>query len=280
MLTPACVFLGASTSISENLSINFYQLAIVLLGAISAHICVNTFNEYFDYRSGLDAKTSRTPFSGGSGTLVENPGAARAVLYVALISLGITVVVGIYYVFLHGAMLLPLGLAGVLIILTYTQWLNRNPFLCLIAPGLGFGPLMVGGTHFVLTGEYSSLAFIVSLVPFFLVNNLLLLNQFPDIQADSSVGRKHFPITYGTRNSVVVYGIFALASVMIILVGINRDYLPGTSGIALVLLSISIPIYSGAWKYGENIKKLMPYLGLNVLVAVVTPIVLGLTLVL
>ncbi len=280
MLTPACVFLGASTSISENLSINFYQLAIVLLGAISAHICVNTFNEYFDYRSGLDAKTSGTPFSGGSGALIENPGAARAVLYVALISLGITVVVGIYYVFLHGAMLLPLGLAGVLIILTYTQWLNRNPFLCLIAPGLGFGPLMVGGTHFVLTGEYSSLAFIVSLVPFFLVNNLLLLNQFPDIQADSSVGRKHFPITYGTRNSVVVYGIFALASVMIILVGINRDYLPGTSGIALVLLSISIPIYSGAWKYGENIKKLMPYLGLNVLVAVVTPIVLGLTLVL
>ena len=51
----------------------FSDLMLVLIGAVSAHISVNTFNEYFDFLSGLDAKTVKTPFSGGSGALVENP---------------------------------------------------------------------------------------------------------------------------------------------------------------------------------------------------------------
>ena len=33
----------------------------------------------------------------------------------------------------------------------------------------------------------------------FLVNNLLLLNQFPDVQADQSIGRRHFPLVAGRR---------------------------------------------------------------------------------
>ena len=74
-----------------------------------------------------------------------------------------------------------LGLAGLLLVFGYTIWFTRDPYLCLIAPGLGFGPFMVMGTHFVLTGNYAWTAFIASLIPFFLVSNLLLLNQFPDV---------------------------------------------------------------------------------------------------
>ncbi len=47
--------------------------ALVLLGALAAHGAVNALNEYADYRSGLDLRTARTPFSGGSGTLVDHP---------------------------------------------------------------------------------------------------------------------------------------------------------------------------------------------------------------
>jgi 1,4-dihydroxy-2-naphthoate polyprenyltransferase len=50
---------------------------------------------------------------------------------------------------------------------------------------------MVMGTDFVLTGEYSWTAFIASLVPFFLVSDLLLLNQFPDALPDQRIGRKN-----------------------------------------------------------------------------------------
>ena len=285
VLTPVSVLLGVAAAgpgrAGTGTDAGFILTAlIVLLGALSAHISVNTFNEYFDFRSGLDERTKRTPFSGGSGSLVAAPGAAGSVLLVALVSLLITMAIGIYFVMQKGAALLPLGLAGIIIIVSYTQWLNRSALLCLIAPGLGFGPLMVVGTAFVLTGEYSHTAVLVSLVPFFLANNLLLLNQYPDIEADASVGRRHLPISFGTRVSTVVHGVFATMASMVIIYGVVQHVLPHAALFALVPVLASMIAFSGAWRYDTDIEKLMPFLGLNVIAAVVTPLVLALAILL
>ncbi|MCE5264637.1 MAG: prenyltransferase, partial [Deltaproteobacteria bacterium] len=43
--------------------------ALATFGLLVAHAAVNIFNEYFDCRSGLDYRTRRTPFSGGSGAI-------------------------------------------------------------------------------------------------------------------------------------------------------------------------------------------------------------------
>ncbi|MFW2438612.1 MAG: prenyltransferase, partial [Arenicellales bacterium] len=67
VLTPVCVFLGASTVVLNET--NTGLLMLVLLGALLAHISVNALNEYSDFRSGLDLTTTRTQFSGGSGAL-------------------------------------------------------------------------------------------------------------------------------------------------------------------------------------------------------------------
>ena len=55
-------------------------------------------------------------------------------------------------------------------------------------------------------------AFVASLVPFFLVSNLLLLNQFPDVEADRFAGRKHFPILVGRTVSGYIYISFLIAA--------------------------------------------------------------------
>jgi 1,4-dihydroxy-2-naphthoate octaprenyltransferase len=151
ILTPACVLLGIGTAFYSGTHINFLHVLLVLVGALCTHISVNAFNEYDDFKSGLDTHTQRTPFSGGSGTLPAKPEMARTALAIALISLGIIALTGIYFTCLHGLALLPLGLLGIIVIVAYTPWLTRNPILCLIAPGLGFGPLMVMGTYFALT---------------------------------------------------------------------------------------------------------------------------------
>ncbi len=65
ILTPACVVLGLATAIWTSGQVNWFHFVLVLIGALSAHISVNTFNEYFDFKSGLDGDTKRTPFSGG-----------------------------------------------------------------------------------------------------------------------------------------------------------------------------------------------------------------------
>ena len=275
ILTPACVSEGVGTAIWTTGTVNVSYIILILVGAICAHISVNAFNEYFDFKSGLDFKTERTPFSGGSGTLPENPDMAHVALSTGLITFAITGLIGAYFLYVRGPYLLPLGLLGLFLLFAYTPWLTRNPILCLIVPGLGFGPLMVMGTDFVLTGEYSLTAFIASLVPFFLVSNLLLLNQFPDVEADRSIGRKHFPIVIGNHASSFIYGAFLLFAYLSILFGVVLDYLPKVSLIGLFTTVIAVPAFIGALRYSGDAKKLIPYMGLNVVINIVTPFLIA-----
>jgi 1,4-dihydroxy-2-naphthoate octaprenyltransferase len=200
---------------------------------------------------------------------------ARAALLTASIAFVVTGLIGLYFLSIRGLALLPLGLLGLFLILAYTIWLAYNPVLCLLAPGMGFGILMVVGTHVALTGQYSWTAFIASLVPFFLVNNLLLLNQFPDVEADQSIGRRHFPLTVGRHVSSFIYGAFLLLAYVAILAGVGLGQLPLASLIGLGTVVIAVPAFVGAVRYAEETQKLIPYLGLNVIINIVTPALVG-----
>jgi len=278
LLTPVCVLLGASISYWRKGDISLFHLLIALIGALCAHISVNAFNEYFDYKSGLDLKTIKTPFSGGSGTLPSNPHFVRYSLFIAILSFLITFSVGIYFLFLWGIAILPLGVSGLILVFFYTRWLTKNPFLCLLAPGLGFGTFMVMGTDFVLTGSYSIEAFIASLIPFFLVSDLLLLNQFPDIQADKSVGRRHIPIVFGPKKSSFLYALFLLFAFLSIIIGIQTKLLPELTLLGMLTIPLAAMATYGAVKYAKDIPKLIPYMGINVLVNLITPVLISIGL--
>lgn len=278
ILSPACVILGTATVVWSGYKINLYHLILVFVGAVSTHISVNAINEYCDFKSGLDFKTKPTPFSGGSGTLPKSPERAGSALITGIISFSITVLTGIYFVYVIGIGLLPLGILGLFTVLAYTQWLTKNPFLCLIAPGLGFGSLMVMGTHFVLTGSYSWTSFIASLVPFFLVSDLLLLNQFPDVEADKGVGRRHLPIEIGRKKSVKVYGLFLTGAYLSIIMGYLSGHLPFEALLGIVSIVIAIPTLRGVARYADDIPKLLPYMGRNVVINILTPVLLAIGL--
>ncbi len=279
VLTPVCVFLGASVVVVTQGAINLSLLLLALLGALFAHISVNVLNEYCDFKSGLDLTTHRTAFSGGSGALPGHPEIAGIVLTVGVIALLATAAIGGFFIWTSGPGIVPIGMMGVLLIVSYTEWVNRRPLLCLIAPGLGMGFLMVVGTQFVLQGEHAPLAWVVSAVPFFLVNNLLLLNQYPDIQADTRVGRKNFPIVYGVNLGNGVYAVFVAAAALTIIGGVGAGLLPQSSLLALVAMPLAMYSLYGAIKYREQIGSSPRYLATNVMATVVTPLLLGLSLV-
>jgi 1,4-dihydroxy-2-naphthoate octaprenyltransferase len=280
LLTLVCIFLGGSTAVFQGIPLDISLFSLALIGGLFAHISVNTLNEYYDFRSGLDLHTIKTGFSGGSGALPENPGMAGAVLVLGILSLVVTCMIGFFLVAQSGLKIIPLGILGILIIIVYTGWLTRHPVLCLVAPGTGFGLLMVMGTQLVLTNEYSALSFYVGLVPFFLVNNLLLLNQYPDRQADKAVGRNHFIIQYGINAGNMAYAFFALAVAVVILVGVLSGYLPMLALTALLPMPLAVYSLRGAIKYGEKLGPHPRYLAANVVVALVTPLLLGMALIL
>jgi 1,4-dihydroxy-2-naphthoate octaprenyltransferase len=278
ILTPACVALGVATAYWSGAPPDPVSIGLILAGAVLTHVSVNALNEYEDFKSGLDLITEPTPFSGGTKTLPENPEKAHVALIVGLASLFSVIGIGVYFLWVRGLWLLPLGMAGVIIAYTYTSFITRHPLLCLIAPGLGFGPLMVMGTDFVLAGHYSWTAFTASLVPFFLVNDLLLLNQFPDVDADRQVGRDHLPIRIGRRSSAVVYNVFLCLAYAVIPAGYLLEVLPAGSLIGLLPFALAVPVMRGVVRHADDVPALLPFMTMNVILNISTPVLVALGL--
>ncbi len=274
-LTPACIGLGVACVQWTGGHVSPLEAWLVLLGAVAAHVSVNAFNEYQDFHSGLDALTQRTPFSGGSGVLPAHPELAGLTLAMAIGALGISLGVGWYFVALRGATLLPLGLAGVALVLAYTPWITRHPLLCLLAPGLGFGPLMILDTQVALTGQYSATAAAASLVPFFLVNNLLLLNQFPDADADRRVGRRHLLITSGPAVAARWYAALTVLAFASLPLGVLAGLLPAGALLGLLTLLLALPTVRAVLANALDVERLLPAMGRNVLICLLTPVLMA-----
>lgn len=279
-LTPACLMLALACVQWTQGHVSVREAALVLLGALAAHVSVNAFNEYLDFRSGLDALTDRTPFSGGSGVLSAHPELAGRTLAMAIGCLGTSVGVGLYFIALRGPDLLPVGVAGVALVLAYTRWLTRHPLLCLFAPGLGFGPLMIMGTQLALTGTYSMAAAAACMVPFFLVNNLLLLNQFPDAQADRQVGRRHLLITSGPVVAARWYAALTLLAFASLVLGVLGRWLPPAALLGLLTLALAVPTVRSVWANAADPTRLLPAMGRNVAICLLTPVLMAIGLLL
>jgi len=262
---------------------SWLDAALACLGALLAHISVNALNEYTDFRSGLDLQTVRTPFSGGSGALPGRPELAGATLVMGLLALSLCALIGLYFLWAKPGVwrpLLPVGLVGLALVVAYTPWVTRHPWLCLVAPGLGFGPLMLIGVGAVLLHEVAWPLALLSLLPFGLVNNLLLLNQFPDVDADRAVGRNTLPMRLGrSRCWPVMLGQFALAY-MALMLAIDTGGLPRGAALGLLTLPLALNVVRGARRHADNIAKLQPFMGMNVVVSLLTPVLAAIGIVL
>ena len=261
--------------ISQGISINLLHLMLIFSGALAAHVSVNMLNEYGDFKSGLDYHTRRTPFSGGSGTLPAIPELAESVRIGGAACYLITALIGFYFLWLSGWGLFPIGFSGLLLIYFYTHKITHWPLMCLIAPGLAFGPLMICGAYYILSGHYSLTITMASLIVFFLVNNLLLLNQFPDLEADKNAGRCHFPILIGRKKSAWIYVSFLVAAYTLLFICVYLAFLPIPSLLGLLSLSIAIPAVRISLQYADDMERLKPALALNAAVTLSTPVLVA-----
>lgn len=263
-LTPLSVLIGIGVALRSGAHVAVSEGLLILCGALLAHLSVNLLNEYEDFRSGLDLLTARTPFSGGSGSLPAHPQAAAATRAAGFFCLLLTALIGVYFVSEKGLALLPLGLLGVLLVVAYTPRVTRWPLACLLAPGLGFGPVMVMGTAFVLTGHYSLAAIVASLPPMFLASELLLVNQFPDVDPDARVGRRHLPITVGRRRSALVFAALVVASFVVPPAAVSAGILPPLSLLALLPLPLGLLVARRVFVHADDLPGLTRWLGINV----------------
>ncbi len=273
LLTPVCILAGVAASLYDGYPLNVLHLILAFLGGLCAHISVNVLNDYFDYKSGIDLKAIRTPFSGGSGILPAALLKPERVFLLGVGSLGMVILIGIYFIAIYKLAILPIGLAGILLVALYTPFITKLPGASELAAG-GFA-LIALGTYFTQTGTYSFTAVVVTLIAGLLIANLLLLNEIPDVEADKVGGRKHLPIILGISKAAKIYCSIIILTYAILIGGIILHLLPLPALLGLATLPLGLKAIRGALKHHGNIKALIPSLGANVFVVLLTPVLMS-----
>ncbi len=274
LLSVVLAFLGVSIAWYDGYFHLGYAL-LTFLGLLLAHISVNVLNDYFDYKSGIDLAAKRTPFSGGSGILPAAWLRPGQVLWFGLTALILAVPIGAYFVITlaNGWQLLPLLVVGAVCTVIYTPLITRLGFPEW-APGAGMGTLPVLGAYFIQTTFYTFPAVIAAIPSGILVYNLLLLNEFPDVEADSQAGRKTMPILIGKTKAWMAYSALTITVYLWIIGWVAAGKMPVFSLIALLTLPFAVRAIRGSQKH-DDMSRLVPAMADNVMVVLLTQLLLG-----
>ena len=247
---------------------NIWYAILATFGLLIAHAAVNIFNDYFDARSGLDYKTSRTPFSGGSGAVPSGLLTIQQSLWLGIACLVLLVPIAVFFILKSGWILLPLLVLAMFLIVFYTPLILKMGYPEW-SPGLGLGILPIMGAYFVHTGEYTLTAFIASMPSFFLVHNLLLLNEFPDVEADMTVNRQTLPIVIGKKRAAYFFSLFTLLVYIWVVWAVTYHYMPVFTLLSLLTLPIAIHVIKGSFRY-DDIEIFLEAMKKNVLLVLLT----------
>jgi len=236
---------------------------LALVGLVAAHIAVNALNEASDMRTGIDLNTTRTPFSGGSGTLPSGELSVRTAYAFGIAALAVAVAIGVFFVVRVGLILLPLILFGAFSVLAYTRVLARAG-LGEVFAGMCLGGLPIVGVCLVQDGRLAMEAVAAAVPATLMTFNLLLLNEFPDVKADRAGGRRNLVLLLGRTRAARVYVLAALATPVAIIVAVIGGALPALALLACLPTLAAVPAIRWAISNPEGPVP-VPALGGNVI---------------
>jgi len=216
-----------------------------LVGAAALHVSANTFNDYFDWISGTDALNADyfTPYSGGSRCVELGLISERGLLRLAVASLIVSALSAAPILYAQGPAVLAFGAAGALLAYFYSApplRLSARRGLGELSVGLAFGPLVVAGCVFALTGEVRAADFLIGVPIGLLTAAILFINEFPDMEADALAGKNHLVVTLGKARSRWVYVALVSLGFAVCVVLVLLGMLP--LGALAMLLAVPIAI--------------------------------------
>ena len=212
----AGVITGCASALWQG-SFHWVPALLCLMFAVSAQIASNFANEYFDYKNGIDRK-GREGFRRG---VTEGDTTPRAMLCATIVMLCIAAAIGCSLLLYGGLWLLPVGCTILLFAIAY----SAGPYP-LSHHGLGdvavvvfFGIVPVTLTCHLQTGGWENIATLLatSVATGLLAANVLIVNNYRDMDDDKAVGKRTTVVIFGRRAMGYAYllsGIIAMGIMM------------------------------------------------------------------
>ncbi|MGE5675972.1 MAG: 1,4-dihydroxy-2-naphthoate polyprenyltransferase [Mycobacterium leprae] len=207
-----------------------------LIAAMLIQVATNVFNEYFDYRRGLDTNE----MVGIAGTIVRDGVSPGLVLALAWLFAGTAILLGLYISAVSSWWVFATGLACIGVAYLYSGGplpLAYTAFGELVS-GLMMGPVMILLVYYVQARSLSLTALLGSLPVGLLIGSLLLANNLRDMDQDKEGGRRTLAVRLGRQQgSLLLGGVFALAYLDVIAMTALRLVSPWT-----LLVVVALPL--------------------------------------
>ncbi len=234
----APVLVGTTFALGYNVQFSYLKFILFLVACLLIQAATNLFNEYYDYKKGLDKIDSE----GISGSIVKGHLSSREVMQGAILLYFLAFVLGIVLTMLTSYYILIIGLICMLAGYFYTGGsypIAYSPFGEIVS-GFFMGTVIIALAFYFQT-EYINLDIIIVSLPLFLmIGAILLANNIRDLDNDKVSGRRTYAILVGRE-----YAIKSLAigiSVMYILNIIFASTKLGSLFNLLVLLTIPLAL--------------------------------------
>lgn len=279
-VVPAVV--GAAAAWAQGYAWHGWLLAWTLLAVMLVHAGMNVLNDYYDEQNGTDRRNTQRlfPFTGGSRFIQNGVLSAGETLVFGACLLSVAMLIGIGLAWQSGMDLLWIGLAGLVI-----GWGYSAPPLSLNSRGLGeptialsFGILTPLGAWFVQTGTLAWYPIVISLPLSLLIMNILLINQFPDREADAASGKHHWVVRFGADAAAKVYVAAVLLATLLLVSWVMLDVLPPMALLSALPLGIALRAGLQLVEHAHAPQKLEPAIKMTIGSAVLHGVLLSLAL--
>ncbi|WP_077615756.1 1,4-dihydroxy-2-naphthoate polyprenyltransferase [Caenibacillus caldisaponilyticus] len=208
------VILGTAIALSYG-RIHILLFIAMLVASLLIQAATNMFNEYFDYKRGLDTADS----VGIGGTIVRDGIPPQVVLNLAYLFCFAAMLIGVYICMATSWWLALVGTMCILAGYLYTGGpypIAYTPFGELVS-GLFMGLIIVLISFYIQTGTVTMTSVLLAVPIAILVAGILMANNIRDLDGDKEKGRRTLAILLGRKRAVAfLTGMFAVAYIWIV----------------------------------------------------------------
>jgi 1,4-dihydroxy-2-naphthoate polyprenyltransferase len=261
------IMLGAMIARNDGFSA-WWLFLLALIGGSAIHLGLNVANDVSDATSGADyANVNPTMFSGGSRMIQYGLVSLAAMKRISFACYAVGIAIGLYLTATRGLELLWIGLAGVFLSIAYTA----PPFKLVhrgmgeLAVALGFGPIMVVGTYFVIAQRITLEALYASLPVAIFIMLVLYVNQVPDRPADEKTGKRTIVVRLPKKAIVTGYAVSVITAYALIAIGAITGIMPVWTLLALLTVPLALKVQKALTSHYESPYELMDGMGKNIM---------------
>lgn len=256
----APVLFGATYALGYEIKFSILKFILFLLACLLIQAATNLFNEYYDYKHGLDKIDSE----GISGSIVKGNLSSREVMVGALVLYVLAFILGLILTFMTSLYVLLVGLVCMLAGYFYTGGkypIAYSPFGEVVS-GFFMGTIIIALSFYFQTGYVNADIIVVSIPLFIMIGAILLANNIRDLDNDKESGRRTYAILVGRNNAIKTMAISFIVVYLLNVLFIVTKNASWWNLLVFVTIPLAIKIIKG-FSVNNDKKTMAPYMVLT-----------------